>query len=467
MLFNSLEYLCFLVMVVGGYYVIPFQWRWLLLLLASYFFYAWWKPAYLLLIVLSTLVDYYVALRLAHISTPSVRRCLLLVSITSNLGLLFFFKYFSFFNSNISSLAELMGYTYRPPLIQVLLPVGISFYTFQTLSYTIDVYHGKIAPERHAGYFALFVVFFPQLVAGPIERAAHLLPQLRQSVLLEAQNISRGAKLIMWGLFKKVVIADNLAPYVNEVYNHPEAYVGITFVLATLFFGFQIYYDFSGYSDIAVGSARMLGIELVQNFYHPYFADSLTAFWRRWHISLSSWFRDYLYIPLGGSRYCFYRNILITFLLSGLWHGANWTFFFWGLWHGICLATERLLQPISLVSKGFRLVSFIATQLTVFLGWIFFRANDINEALIILQRMSYFSTDIASVHVWEDGKGLLFLIILLLIMQFVHYLEKERNIMEFMEDKPRMQRWSFYSLLLWILFLYGNYGQQEFIYFTF
>jgi alginate O-acetyltransferase complex protein AlgI len=356
-LFNSIEFLLFFPVVVAIYFATPQRYRWALLLAASYYFYASWKPEYLLLIIASTLVDYGCGLRMGSIAGKARRKKWLLVSLTSNLGLLFAFKYFNFFNESARAVFDRFNIFYDVPAFDLLLPVGISFYTFQTLSYSIDVYRGRQRPERHLGIFALYVSFFPQLVAGPIERSTHLLPQFFQPHRFEYDRVTSGLRLVLWGFFKKVVVADRLALYVNAVYNDPSAHTGPTILLATYFFAFQIYCDFSGYSDIAIGTARVMGYDLMQNFRRPYFARSISEFWSRWHISLSTWFRDYLYIPLGGNRvprWRWYVNLFAVFLISGLWHGANWTFVVWGALHGTYLivglvtsdARERFWQRL-------------------------------------------------------------------------------------------------------------------------
>jgi alginate O-acetyltransferase complex protein AlgI len=467
MLFNSLEFLIFFPIVIMLYYALPFRFRWAMLLVASYVFYMWWKVEYAVLILVSTLIDYFAALALEKTSDETKRKLLLALSLTSNLGILLFFKYFNFVNTNLGSLAEVFGFSYQPSPVDILLPVGISFYTFQTMSYTIDVFKGNKKAEPHFGYFALFVTYFPQLVAGPIERAERLLPQLHEKHLLNAQNISRGLKLIFWGMFKKVAVADNLAPYVNEVFNHPHQYEGSSLIIATVFFSFQIYYDFSGYSDIAIGSARVMGAELMTNFNHPYFATSVSDFWRRWHISLSTWFRDYVYIPLGGNRSNHYRNIMITFLLSGFWHGANWTFIAWGGLHGVYMVIAGKTKTIQNKIRSGNFIHVVVTYLLVLFAWIFFRSNSIHDAFLVIRKLPDISLQASSINILRDGYGLIFLVALLVVMQLIHFIERNEAIMIQLERKPVTVRWSFYSAMLWILFLYGNYSKQEFIYFTF
>ena len=344
MLFNSLEFLLFLPVVLVCYALTPRHLRWIPLLAASYYFYASWRLEYLTLILASTAVDYAAGLALGRVTNRASRRALVGLSLVANLGILLFFKYANFFAQTWSSM---IGAGADGSLHTFLLPVGISFYTFQTLSYTIDVYRGRIEPERHLGRFALYVAFFPQLVAGPIERAGRLLPQVTRMASPNTDQIVSGLRLALWGFFKKVVIADRLALVVDQVYGNPADQSGITWLIGTYFFAFQIYCDFSGYSDIAIGVARLLGFDLMKNFRVPYSASSLREFWGRWHISLSTWFRDYVYIGLGGNRVQLGRwiaNILVTFLVSGLWHGANWTFVVWGGLHGAYLVIEHALR---------------------------------------------------------------------------------------------------------------------------
>ncbi len=302
MAFNSVNFLIFFPIAVVLYFSASFRWRWLVLLLASYYFYAGWKPEYLILILYSTLVDYFIGIKISQTDDISRRKRLLTISLISNLGLLFIFKYFNFFSQSLQETFNLLKISVDFPTVNLILPVGISFYTFQTLSYTFEIYRGNIKPEKNLGIFALFVSFFPQLVAGPIERPQHLLPQFSQKFNFDSERISSGLRLMLWGMFKKVVIADQLARLVNLVYNEPTNWYGLMVIVATYGFAFQIYCDFSGYSDIAIGAARIMGFDLRLNFKEPYLAQSIADFWRRWHISLSTWFRDYLYIPLGGNR---------------------------------------------------------------------------------------------------------------------------------------------------------------------
>lgn len=348
MLFNSLSFAVFLPVVVGLYWIVPPKFRTGVLVLASYVFYSWWDVRFLTLIVISTVTDFVVGRRLHAEPTATVRKRWVLLSLIVNLGMLGFFKYWNFFIDSAGSLLEALGAEPNLRTLGVILPVGISFYTFQTLSYTIDIYRRRLEPEPNLLRFALFVGFFPQLVAGPIERASHLLPQLK--ALPTSRNEVRwgdGFALIARGLFRKVVIADGVAPIVNQVFGAPDRFGGLTLVLGVVAFSLQIYGDFAGYTDIARGTAKLFGIDLMENFRAPYLSRGFSEFWRRWHISLSTWLRDYLYIPLGGNRgtrWVTYRNMMVTMLLGGLWHGAGWGFVVWGGLHGLYLAIERLVR---------------------------------------------------------------------------------------------------------------------------
>ena len=395
MLFNSFHFLVFFPVVTTLYFLLPHRHRWALLLTASCYFYMAFIPQYILILFVTITVDYFAGIGLESVQ-GSRRRWVLLASIAANVGMLGFFKYFNFANENIAALANFIGWNYPIENLAIILPIGLSFHTFQSLSYTIEVYRGNQKAERHFGYLALYVLFYPQLVAGPIERPQNILHQLHEEHRFEYQRVTDGLKWMAWGMFKKVVVADRMALFVNPVYDSPRDFQGPALVFATIAFAIQIYCDFSGYSDIAFGSAQVMGIRLMKNFQHPYFATSISEFWRRWHISLSTWFRDYVYIPLGGNRAGTRRmaiNLLITFLISGLWHGANWTFVIWGGLHGLYVVLNNLVEPrwIRLRDLGFakRLPSAFdaASLLTTFglvcFAWIFFRAANISDALYI------------------------------------------------------------------------------------
>jgi alginate O-acetyltransferase complex protein AlgI len=346
MLFNSYKFFIFFAVVIGVFFAMPHRFRWLFLLASSYFYYMCWDPKYALLILATTFIVYGSAL-LMHGRDTAVKKLIVAFCVLSNLGILFLFKYFNFFNESMAVLFDKLGLVYSVPALNLLMPIGISFYTFQALSYTIDVYRGTREPEKHFGIFALYVSFFPVLLSGPIERSTTLLPQFYREVEVDYNRMTDGLKLMAWGFFQKLVIADRLGQYVNMVYNQPQAITGLPLALATYLFVFQVYCDFSGYTDIAIGTAQVMGYRLMPNFRRPYFASSLGELWRRWHISLITWFRDYLYIPLGGNRvpqWRFYVNMIIVFTLSGLWHGAQWTYVIWGSLNGVLLMLGRVTQ---------------------------------------------------------------------------------------------------------------------------
>lgn len=398
MLFNSFAYAVFLPLAFACHWLTPQKARWAVLLAFSYYFYMSWNPELVVLILFTTFVSWLAALLVEKAPDPRGKKAVLWVGVGLCLACLFFFKYFNFAFASITALAALLGFAPQPFTLSLVLPVGISFYTFQTLSYIVDVYRGEMPAERHFGYYALYVSFFPQLVAGPIERASRLLPQLRAPRRLSSADCSAGLRRILVGLCKKVAVADVLAPYVNAVYKDLTGKTGLTLLFGTFLFAIQIYCDFSGYSDIAVGSAKLLGVDLMENFASPYFARSIREFWRRWHISLTTWFTDYVYIPLGGSRCKKSRhlaNLMITFFLSGLWHGAAWHFVAWGVYHGLWLCAEQLYMPrVESLQKTLDaqhraagvLLSILRTGYTVFLatlGWVFFRANSLADAAYV------------------------------------------------------------------------------------
>lgn len=395
MLFNSLEYLFFLPIVFSLYWLSQRNLRLqnFLVLVVSYFFYGCWDWRFLSLIVISSLTDYLVGIQMGKASDKGTKKALLGISLAVNLGFLLVFKYFNFFIESFTDLASVVGLQTNVSSLNIILPVGISFYTFQTLSYTIDIYRGKLEPSKNIVNFFAYVSFFPQLVAGPIERAANLLPQFDKLRTFDYQRAKDGMRQILWGLFKKVVVADNCAIFVDQIFSNYESLGGIVLVLGAVLFAFQIYCDFSGYSDIAIGTARLLGFDLMQNFATPYFARDIAEFWRRWHISLSTWFRDYLYIPLGGSRVSKLfqvRNIFAIFLVSGFWHGANWTFIAWGLIHALLYMPQMFLgnnrkflgavAEKSMFPNFFEIYRMILTFSVVTLAWIFFRAPSIGDS---------------------------------------------------------------------------------------
>ena len=391
MLFNSVAFLLFFPTVCVLYFCIPGAWqkvRNLLLLAASYFFYMNWEPAYALLLLTSTVVTYVAGLGIGHFDDRRLKKACLVGSLVLNLGILFLFKYYNFLASNIESVLDACGLAVALPDFGLLLPVGISFYTFQALGYSIDVYRGTTPVERHFATYALFVSFFPQLVAGPIERSNHLLPQFRERHRLDYGMAMAGLRLMVWGYFLKLVLADRCAMYVDIVFNNVDKHNGGSYLLAALLFPFQIYGDFAGYSLIAIGAARVLGFRLMENFRRPYLACTVGEFWHRWHISLSTWFKDYVYIPLGGNRVGRLRNyfnLLVTFVVSGIWHGANWTFLCWGTLHGLLLCVEKALGVGRRQYAGFsRFCHWAFTFVVVCLAWILFRANSVEDAMTLI-----------------------------------------------------------------------------------
>lgn len=477
--FHSIQYLFFLPVVILVNRILPPKWRWPWLLAASYFFYAAWRPAYLLLIVVSTLVDYVAALRIAAATRPSTRRAWLISSLGVNLGLLFVFKYAGFAQRALTTAGDALGLAFTSPGLDLLLPLGISFYTFQTIGYTIDVFRGVRRPERHAGRLALYVAFFPQLVAGPIERSTHLLPQLRKLRPATLEQLGSGLQRIVLGLFKKLVIADWLARTVDTVFASPGEFHGPAVLIACYAFAFQIYFDFSAYTDIAIGSARLLGIDLMENFRRPYLAVSPRDFWRRWHISLSTWFRDYLYLPLGGSRAGAVRrgfNIALVFLLAGLWHGAHATFVLWGAYHALLLLGDRMVR--SLVSgrlrPGYggcgwlRVLGWAVTFHAVTIGWILFRATGIAEARALFAGL--FSMPAGGVGVelgalW--GASLWIALLGLTVLGLGDFLLARAPLRARWERCPPWVRATACYALVAATLVFGRFGTKAFIYFQF
>jgi len=478
MLFNSIDFAIFLPVIFILYWFFlnkTLKVQNLLIVASSYLFYGWWDWRFLSLILFSTIVDYGVGLKLSTEKSKFKKNIYLWMSILVNLGFLGFFKYYNFFLDNFISVFSFFGNDINPDNLNIILPVGISFYTFQTLSYTIDVYKQKIDPTRDFISFAAFVSFFPQLVAGPIERASNLLPQFHSERIFNYSNAVDGLRQILWGLFKKIVIADNCGRYANIIFDNSSDYSGSTLVLGTLFFAFQIYGDFSGYSDIAIGTSRLFGFDLMRNFAFPYFSRDIAEFWRRWHISLSTWFRDYLYIPLGGSRdgiWMKVRNTFIIFIVSGFWHGANWTFIIWGGLNAIYFLPLLLLNKnrnnLDIVAKGKYLPSineflniFITFCLTNF-AWIFFRAESVEHAL------NYISI-IFSASLWTVPEILprttMLLVIVFLIIEWVGR-EQQYAIANLGFNLPRPMRLAIYYGLIFSIFVWGV-NQQQFIYFQF
>lgn len=480
MLFNSIDFALFLPIVFFLYWFVTkknLKLQNLLIVVASYTFYGWWDWRFLSLIIFSTIIDYLIGIGLSKQEDPIKRKLLLWLSILVNLGFLGFFKYYNFFLDNFVAAFSFFGTEINANSLNIILPVGISFYTFQTLSYSIDVYKRKLEPTKDFIVFAAFVSFFPQLVAGPIERATNLLPQFYKKRQFDYSNAVDGMRQILWGLFKKVVIADNCAHYANIIFNNSADYSGSTLVMGAIFFTFQIYGDFSGYSDIAIGTSRLFGFNLKQNFAFPYFSRDIAEFWRRWHISLSTWFRDYLYIPLGGSRggtFNKIRNVFIIFLVSGFWHGANWTFIIWGglnaLYFLPILLTNNNRKNLDVVAFGKYLPSMrelslmlLTFALTVF-AWIFFRAENVGHAFSYISGI--FSSSLFSVPEVKPYFAIVLLIVFFIVVEWLgrnnkYALEKIK------QNLPTGFRYLAYLFIATLVMLYSGGEEQTFIYFQF
>ena len=483
MLFNSLDYLIFFPVVVALYFAIPAKWRWLLLLIASYFFYMCWKAEYVILIMISTLVDYYAGVKMGQMPNKRKKKPYLILSILINLGMLAGFKYLDFFNGSANMLFREFNIDQQLPIFNILLPVGISFYIFQSLSYTIDVYRGSILPERHLGKFALYVSFFPQLVAGPIERSGNLLPQVNQPQPFNQHRLVSGLKLMLWGFFKKVVIADRLGMFVGNVYGNPSEYTGLPVVLATVLFAFQLYCDFSGYTDIARGSARIMGYDLMINFNRPLIARSLRDFWNRWHISLTTWFRDYLLYSLPyikGKQIIMvkiYRNLIITYIIMGLWHGAAWTFVIFGIFHGVLLVLETVterhrnwlfeksgMDKVPIIRTG---ASILVTFTILSFSLLFFRANSMKDSLLLISNAFDFSTFSASLGGIIKDYEVMFGMLMIVFLMIAEYMHEKYDLVRVLAARHVLVRWPVYIGFFFFVLLFGVLHKQMFIYFQF
>jgi alginate O-acetyltransferase complex protein AlgI len=479
MLFNSLEFLIFFPVVTALYFLCPHQLRWLLLLVASCVFYMFFIPVYILILLVTILIDYFAGIWIEN-SSGRKKKQYLWVSIISTCLVLFVFKYYNFFIGNFNGVAHAIGWNYSLDALKIILPIGLSFHTFQSLSYVVEVYRGNQKAEKHFGVYSLYVMFYPQLVAGPIERPQNILHQFYEKHKPNYEDFSLGIKYMIWGLFKKVVIADNLSAVVNAYYDSPQGQGFIPLAIASYLFAIQIYCDFSGYSDMAIGAARVMGFRLMENFNTPYVSTSIREFWGRWHISLSTWFRDYLYIPLGGNRVSevkMNRNLLTVFAVSGFWHGANWTFVIWGALHGVYLVIENMLRKLSwfsaLVStkkKWLRIiVAFVIFQFVV-LGWIFFRANSVADAWSIIRQIVTLSPPKVNMP-GEIGRigsyGLAFKYLLafgfILIDPLLHKLTRGKLALPF----ERPMKFAIYGTLVALIVLLGFWGEVDFIYFQF
>jgi D-alanyl-lipoteichoic acid acyltransferase DltB (MBOAT superfamily) len=485
MLFNSIEYIIFLPTVFLLYWFVfqkNIKYRNFFLLVISYVFYGWWDWRFLSLIIFSSFTDYFVGMNIFRSNNTGRRKLLLIISLLINLGFLGFFKYFNFFIDSFVSLSKAFGIQPNYSSLRIILPVGISFYTFQTLSYTIDVYRKKLEPTNDIIAFFAFVSFFPQLVAGPIERATNLLPQFFQRKEFDFRQAIDGSKQIVWGFFKKVVIADTCASNVEYIFSHNTGLDNVTLIFGVVFFSFQIYCDFSGYSDIAIGTAKLFGFRLMRNFNYPYFSANIVEFWKRWHISLSTWFRDYVYIPLGGNRVSKLRhivNIVITFTVSGFWHGANWTFVLWGFLNGVAyipavfrkkrkerqnLLPERIYPGIK------KILAIAGTYLFILFTWIFFRAKNIRHAFEYIGQLFSVNYSLRFLHdlkMISFDDSVLKSVIFIFVLVTVEWIQKDKEYPLVLTGIPQLIRWSLYYALIQVIILLGRYGSTEFIYFQF
>lgn len=491
MLFNSLEFLLFFPIVTILYFVLPYRFRWALLLVASCYFYMVFKPIYILILGFTIVIDYFAGIYIEQ-SQGEKRKFYLILSLIANIGVLAIFKYFNFLNLNFTWLLEGFDLKNPIPLLQILLPIGLSFHTFQAMSYTIEVYRGNQKAEHHFGIYALYVMFYPQLVAGPIERPQNVIHQFYEKHNFDYQRVTDGLKLMTWGMFKKVVIADRLSLMVESVYKYPYNHTGIPLIVATIFFSIQIFCDFSGYSDIALGSAQVMGFKLMKNFDRPYFSKTISEFWRRWHISLSSWFRDYLYISLGGNRVSKWRreyNLFIVFLVSGIWHGASWTFIIWGAIHGLYLIFGNLtvnfrnkiidIVGIKKLPTLYKLIQIFTVFCLVAFAWIFFRAAKIQDAIYIashlftglgeqLQQLGNKGFIEKNIFLGKGISNFAMVAFAMVVMEIVHLKQRGRSLRQSLNKSPLLIRWVlYYGIIFAILFL-GMYNEPaKFIYFQF
>jgi len=476
MLFNSIHFVIFFAIVTPAYFLLADKHRWKLLLLASCYFYMTFVPVYLLILGFTIIVDYFAGILIEN-AKGKTRKLYLVLSLVANLGVLVFFKYYNFLNDNLTALLGSFNYSNHVPYLTILLPIGLSFHTFQAMSYTIEVYRGNQKPERHFGIYALYVMFYPQLVAGPIERPQNILPQFHEKKYFSYENLRAGMHLMLWGFFKKVVVADRLATYVDAVYNNSDKHSAASLLLASFFFSIQIYCDFSGYTDIARGAAKIMGYDLMINFRRPYFAKSIKEFWQRWHISLSTWFRDYVYKPMGGNRVSqllFYRNIFVIFVLSGLWHGASWTFILWGVLHGSFYVVGMIIDnfkkkvPMLNVDLGFigSIYHIGMTFLLVSFARIFFRSTSIEQALNICR----------DVLTWKGGGlfigpksnmyySLMVIAILFMVEIYQEYYPEGK--FSLFNNPYKIVRHATYVAVVLMIFLFGVLNYSQFIYFQF
>lgn len=491
MLFNSFAFAVFFVLVTIVYFLLPHRHRYLWLLAASCYFYMYFKPEYILILALTILIDYYAGIWIEEQYNKKKKKKYLMLSLIANIGILAIFKYYNFINGNITGLALLFGVNNPIPYLDIILPIGLSFHTFQAMSYTFEVYRGNQKAERHLGIYSLYVMFYPQLVAGPIERPQNMLHQFHEKQTFKYELFASGMRLMMWGLFKKVVIADRISLITDPIFNNPHSYSATSLVVASILFSFQIFCDFSGYSDIAIGSARVMGFKLMRNFDRPYSAKSVDEFWKKWHISLSTWFKDYLYIPLGGNRVSLprrYINLILVFLVSGLWHGANWTFIIWGALHSMYIVVGMLTYNIRqqirsalLLHKVMwleNLTQKIITFSLVTIAWIFFRANTVDDAYYIVNKIPSFLQEFSAItHGWRTFYknycitiplvSIFWTVLYIALLEFVHYYQTKISPEQFFKQQPLFVRWSIYYCFVFCILYFGVFDNKDFIYFQF
>lgn len=487
MLFNSFQFFLFFPIVTIIYFLLPHRFRWIHLLIASCVFYCAFIPVYIFILFFTIIIDYIAGIAIEGTTGPK-RKYFLILSLVANIGILVVFKYLNFLIGNFNTVFHALNISTSLPLLNIILPIGLSFHTFQAMSYTIEVYRGNQKAERHPGIYALYVMFYPQLVAGPIERPYNLLPQLHEKKQLKYEHVSDGLRMMLWGMFKKIVIADRLATFIEPVFNNLKHYSPAVILIAVFFFSFQIYCDFSAYSDIAIGSARVMGFKLMTNFNRPYHCKTISEFWKRWHISLSTWFRDYLYIPLGGNRVALpraYFNVLFVFLVSGLWHGANWTFIIWGGLHGCYLVFGRMTYDIrKKISKRtglasvqwlYRLVQTATTFCLVTFAWIFFRANTLKDAWYIIRQIPLVFKQLYEriinhkafpLNLSLNKYNFTLCLLAILFLEGVHLVQRHNNF-ETLKKSPLVVRWAVYYLLVFIMVYFGIFENRKFIYFQF
>jgi alginate O-acetyltransferase complex protein AlgI len=490
MLFNSFEFLIFFLAVTSLFFLLPHRARWSLLLLASCFFYMFFKPEYIFILAFTIVIDYFAGLWIEQAKNERRRKLFLIASLVANIGVLALFKYYNFINDQVTGIATVLGYSNHIPYLSIVLPIGLSFHTFQAMSYTIEVFRKNQQAERHFGIYALYVMFYPQLVAGPIERPQNILHQFHEKKIFRYENLVSGIKRISWGLFKKVVIADRLALMVDTVYKDPSQWHGTAILLTIVLFGIQIYCDFSGYSDIALGTAKVMGYNLMENFNYPFRSKNITEFWRRWHISLSTWFNDYVFTPLVISKRDWGTigvifSLFITFFISGLWHGAAWTFVVFGVLHGTAVifefATKKKRKKIAKAIPGwlYNNGSMMLTFLYACLAWIFFRASSIQQAGVMIRNLftpdesgNYFSLGKPDIHGLPSSfMGLPFWqfclsMSLIPFLFFSEWLFSYKNESRF-NEMPRTVRWATYYLIAFSIILFGVFNTKQFIYFQF